>query len=212
MTPLLEYLTKGTLPVEAKKERSIKIKSRQYAVIGVVLYRRSFLEPWLWTEVSCGKSNKVRVLLDNDAQGRNEHNSELPGLPREIISDNGKQFMKNPFGDWCEKLNIKQQFAYVKHPQTNRLVERSNRSLGEGIKARLDKGIDQVQNDESLLLNVDMLEEKRERVVAREAKSKAKMEKYYNVKFRSTLFKPGDFVYQNNDASHAEDARKLDPK
>ncbi|GJZ46072.1 reverse transcriptase domain-containing protein [Tanacetum coccineum] len=48
MTPLLEYLTYGILPTETKKARAIKIKSRQYAVIGGVLYRKSFLEPWLW--------------------------------------------------------------------------------------------------------------------------------------------------------------------
>ncbi|GKC65422.1 reverse transcriptase domain-containing protein [Tanacetum coccineum] len=59
------------------------------------------------------------------------------GLPGEIISDNGKQFQDNPFKDWCEKLCIRQHFASVKHPQTNGLVERANRSLGEGIKARL---------------------------------------------------------------------------
>ncbi|GJX90909.1 reverse transcriptase domain-containing protein [Tanacetum coccineum] len=59
------------------------------------------------------------------------------GLPGEIISDNGKQFRDNPFKDWCEKLCIRQHFASVKHPQTNGLVERANRSLGEGIKARL---------------------------------------------------------------------------
>ncbi|GJZ66231.1 reverse transcriptase domain-containing protein [Tanacetum coccineum] len=61
------------------------------------------------------------------------------GLPGEIISDNGKQFRDNPFKDWCEKLCIQQHFASVKHPQTNGLVERANRSLGEGIKARLGK-------------------------------------------------------------------------
>ncbi|GKF60028.1 reverse transcriptase domain-containing protein [Tanacetum coccineum] len=59
------------------------------------------------------------------------------GLPGEIISDNGKQFSGDPFKDWCEKLNIVQRFASVKHPQSNGLVERANRSLGEGIKARL---------------------------------------------------------------------------
>ncbi|GJV94366.1 reverse transcriptase domain-containing protein [Tanacetum coccineum] len=59
------------------------------------------------------------------------------GLPGEIVSDNGKQFRDNPFKDWCEKLSIRQCFASVKHPQTNGLVERANRSLGEGIKARL---------------------------------------------------------------------------
>ncbi|GKD96378.1 reverse transcriptase domain-containing protein [Tanacetum coccineum] len=58
------------------------------------------------------------------------------GLPREIISDNVKQIRDDPFKDWCEKLCINQHFASVKHPRTNRLVERAIRSLGEGIKAR----------------------------------------------------------------------------
>nr|GEV27704.1 reverse transcriptase domain-containing protein [Tanacetum cinerariifolium] len=55
-----------------------------------------------------------------------------------MISNNGKQFRDNPFKEWCEKLCIRQRFASVKHPQANGLVERANRSLGKGIKARLD--------------------------------------------------------------------------
>nr|GEW97108.1 reverse transcriptase domain-containing protein [Tanacetum cinerariifolium] len=62
------------------------------------------------------------------------------GIPGEIISDNGKQFADNPFKDWCDKLNITQRFASVKHLQSNGFVERANRSLGEGIKARLGEG------------------------------------------------------------------------
>ncbi|GKF85873.1 reverse transcriptase domain-containing protein, partial [Tanacetum coccineum] len=58
----------------------------------------------------------------------------------EIVSDNGKQFSDNPLEDWCEKLNITQRFASVKHPQSNGLVERANQSLGEGIKTRLGEG------------------------------------------------------------------------
>ncbi|GJS89900.1 reverse transcriptase domain-containing protein [Tanacetum coccineum] len=61
------------------------------------------------------------------------------GLPGEIVSDNGKQFCDNPFKDWCTRLSITQRFASVKHPQTNGLVERANRSLGEGIKACKDE-------------------------------------------------------------------------
>nr|GEV13129.1 protein NYNRIN-like [Tanacetum cinerariifolium] len=61
-------------------------------------------------------------------------------LSGEIVSDNGKQFSNNPFKDWCEKLNITQRFASVKHPQSNGLVERANQSLGEGFKDRLDEG------------------------------------------------------------------------
>nr|GFA14392.1 reverse transcriptase domain-containing protein [Tanacetum cinerariifolium] len=61
-------------------------------------------------------------------------------IPSEIVSDNGKQFSDNPFKDWCDKLNITQRFASVKHPQSNELVERANRSLGEGIKSCLGEG------------------------------------------------------------------------
>nr|GEW45203.1 reverse transcriptase domain-containing protein [Tanacetum cinerariifolium] len=40
--------------------------------------------------------------------------------------------------------------------------------------------IDMVQNDEALKINLDLLEEKREQAAIREARSKTKMEKYYN--------------------------------
>ncbi|GJX99858.1 reverse transcriptase domain-containing protein [Tanacetum coccineum] len=185
------------------------------------------------------------------------------GLPGEIISDNGKQFRDNPFKDWCEKLCIRQCFASVKHPQANGLVERANRSLGEGIKARLDEKskdwieelphvlwahrtmikssngetpfsltygteavipaeigmptlrtaeIDQTKNNEALGINLDLIEERREQAAIQEAKSKKKMEKYYNSRVRGTSFKPGDMVYRSNEASHAKDGGKLGPK
>nr|GEZ14230.1 reverse transcriptase domain-containing protein [Tanacetum cinerariifolium] len=50
-----------------------------------------------------------------------------------------KQFRDNPFKGWCEKLCIRQCFAFFKHPQANGLVERTNMSLGKGIKAMLDE-------------------------------------------------------------------------
>nr|GFC91812.1 reverse transcriptase domain-containing protein [Tanacetum cinerariifolium] len=48
-----------------------------------------------------------------------------------------------------------------------------------------------------------------EQAAIHEARSKEKMEKYYNSKVRNTSFKPGDLVYQNNNASHAKDSGKL---
>nr|GEZ37097.1 reverse transcriptase domain-containing protein [Tanacetum cinerariifolium] len=185
------------------------------------------------------------------------------GIPGEIVSDKGKQFNDNPFKDWCDKLNITQRFSSVKHPQSNELVERANRSLGEGIKSRLGEGnknwveelphvlwahrtmiksshgdthfsltygteavipteigmptyrtaaVDVVSNDEELRLNLDLLEERRERTAICEAKAKLKMTKYYNARVRGVTFKPGDFVYRSNDASHAVAGEKLGPK
>ncbi|GKG41972.1 hypothetical protein Tco_0473723, partial [Tanacetum coccineum] len=40
--------------------------------------------------------------------------------------------------------------------------------------------VDMLQNDEALEINLDLLEEKREQEAIHEAKSKAKMGKYYN--------------------------------
>nr|GEW24920.1 reverse transcriptase domain-containing protein [Tanacetum cinerariifolium] len=139
------------------------------------------------------------------------------GIPDEIISDNGKQFADNPFKDWCDKLHITQRFALVKHPQSNGLVERANRSLGEVIPAEIGMpmyctaAVDVANNDEELRLNLDLLEERRELAAVREAKSKSKM-MYYNARDRGMAFKLGDFMYRSNDASHTAAGGKLGPK
>ncbi|GJW66599.1 reverse transcriptase domain-containing protein [Tanacetum coccineum] len=259
-------------------------------MVNGVLYRKSFLEPWLRCvgptqaeyvvkeihEGPCSMHSGPRSvvakairsgyywpIMHKDARNiirkcddcqthrpvhRNPQQKLLPitspwpfykfKLPREIISDNGKQFRDNPFKDWCEKLNIKQWFASIKHSQTNDQVEKANRILGEGIKAILGEDnrnwvekaphgteavipveigmpslrcaeVNQAKNDEGLLLNLDILEERREKAAVREARNKAKMEKYYNAKVRSTSFRLGDFVYRSNDASHAKESEKL---
>nr|GFB49111.1 hypothetical protein [Tanacetum cinerariifolium] len=106
----------------------------------------------------------------------------------------------------------------------------------EGIKARLGEGnknwveelphvlwahrkmiksshaVDVVNNDEKLRLNLDLLEEHWERTAVCEARAKSKMMKYYNARVRGVAFKPGDFVYRSNDASHAIAGGKLGPK
>ncbi|GJS27060.1 reverse transcriptase domain-containing protein [Tanacetum coccineum] len=246
MTPITEYLKDGTLPGERKEASKLRIKAGQYELLEGVLYKRSFLKPWLRCvgplqakyvireihEGSCSmhagprsvvakamrlgyywptmhRDAREMIRTCNDCQihrpvPRNPQHKLTPitapwpfykwgidiagpfpegpgkvkflivamdyftkwieakavatitgnqvkkfvwdnivcrfGLPGEIISDNGKQFSDNPFKDWCDKLNIIQCFASVKHPRANGLVERANRNLGEGIKARLGEG------------------------------------------------------------------------
>nr|GEU53565.1 reverse transcriptase domain-containing protein [Tanacetum cinerariifolium] len=72
--------------------------------------------------------------------------------------------------------------------------------------------VDMIKNNEALGINLDLMEEKREHAAIQEAKSTAKMEKCYNARVRNTSFSPGDFVYRNNEASHAEEGGKLGPK
>nr|GEX14645.1 hypothetical protein [Tanacetum cinerariifolium] len=72
--------------------------------------------------------------------------------------------------------------------------------------------VDMIKNNEALEINLDLLEERREQAVIHETKNKAKMEKYYNVRVRNTSLKPGDLIYQNNEASNEKDEGKLGPK
>ncbi|GJY81491.1 hypothetical protein Tco_0494242 [Tanacetum coccineum] len=54
MTPIYEYLTKGTLPAKTNKERAVRRKSHRFAVINGVLYKKSFLRPWLRHKIHSG--------------------------------------------------------------------------------------------------------------------------------------------------------------
>nr|GEX53582.1 hypothetical protein [Tanacetum cinerariifolium] len=81
-----------------------------------------------------------------------------------------------------------------------------------GMPTLRTEKVDLIQNNEALEINLDLLEERIEQAAIHDAKSKAKIEMYYNSKVRNTSFKLGDVVYRNNDASRAEDTGKLGPK
>ena len=61
------------------------------------------------------------------------------GLPRTLITDNGLQFAGARFAEFCEDLNISHNFTSVIHLQANDEAEVTNRTLLQGIKARIKK-------------------------------------------------------------------------
>ncbi|GJV89181.1 reverse transcriptase domain-containing protein [Tanacetum coccineum] len=294
MTLIYSYLTEETLFAEKEKARAIQRKSGRYAVINGVLYKKSYLGPWLRCVGPIQANYVLREIYEGSCSMHAETRSVVakaiqtgyywPTIhvdARKLIRecqdcqgiDIAGPFPKGPgkvkflivamdyFTKWIKAKPVGT--ITVKHAQANGLVERENRSLGERIKARLDERskdwtediphvswahhtmikssngdtpfsftygtkivipaeigmptlrtaeIDMVQNDEALEINLDLLEERREQAAIREARSKEKMEKYYNSKVRNTSFKPGDLVYRNNDVSHAKDSGKLSPK
>ena len=60
------------------------------------------------------------------------------GIPRVLASDNGKLFNNNTLRDFCLELGIKNHYFSPAHPQANRQVEVTNRSLLKIIKTRLE--------------------------------------------------------------------------
>ncbi|KAK3016643.1 hypothetical protein RJ639_005966 [Escallonia herrerae] len=60
------------------------------------------------------------------------------GVPKILITDNGKQFDNSNFQSFCEGLPIGLRFTSVAHPQSNGQTENMNRSILQGLKRKLD--------------------------------------------------------------------------
>ncbi|KAL0435162.1 UNVERIFIED_CONTAM: hypothetical protein Sradi_0224100 [Sesamum radiatum] len=60
-------------------------------------------------------------------------------IPREIISDNSRQFQDRRIQEWCRRMHIRQRFTTLAHPQANGQVKVTNRIIVQGIKRRLER-------------------------------------------------------------------------
>ncbi|GJY17312.1 reverse transcriptase domain-containing protein [Tanacetum coccineum] len=217
ITPIMEYLKDGTIPDDRKEASKLRIKARQYKLLEGVLYRRSFLKLWL--------RNPQQPLTPITAPwpfykwGINIA-GPFPEGPRKV-----KFFIVaiDYFTKWIEVKAV----ATITVNQAHRTMIKSSHgdtpfSLTYGKEAVIPVEIrmptyrtmvvDAVHNDKELRLNLDLLEERRERTAIRKAKAKLKMTKYYNARVRGVTFRPKDFVYHSNEACHAMDGGKLGPK
>ena len=59
------------------------------------------------------------------------------GVPRVLVSNNGRQFDNALFKDFCEHFGIQNHYSSPAHPQANGQTEVANRSLLKIIKTRL---------------------------------------------------------------------------
>ena len=59
------------------------------------------------------------------------------GIPRTIISDNGRQFDSQAFRSFCSNLGIRNKYSSPGHPQANGQTKVTNRTLLRLIKSRL---------------------------------------------------------------------------
>ncbi|GKD20213.1 reverse transcriptase domain-containing protein [Tanacetum coccineum] len=145
------------------------------------------------TTIRGGQSHAAGILLANHASGCTGYDTQI-----------------NPPYPWAHRTMIKSSHSDTPF------------SLTYGIEAIIPTEIriptysttvvDAMHNDEELWLNLNLLEERRKCAAIREAKVKLKITKYYNARVRGVTFRPGDFVYRSNKASHAMDGGKLGPK
>ena len=60
------------------------------------------------------------------------------GIPRALVSDNGKQFDNAKFRDFCAELGIKNYYSSPAHPQSNGQAEITIRTLKASLKTKLE--------------------------------------------------------------------------
>ena len=60
------------------------------------------------------------------------------GIPRALVSDNGKQFDNSKFRDFCAELEIKNYYLSPAHPQSNEQAEVTIRTLKAALKTKLE--------------------------------------------------------------------------
>ena len=60
------------------------------------------------------------------------------GIPRALVSDNGKQFDNAKFIDFCVELGIKNYYSSPAHPQSNGQAEVTIRTLKAALKTKLE--------------------------------------------------------------------------
>jgi len=60
------------------------------------------------------------------------------GVPRLIISDNGRQFDNPKFRKFCQGLGVNNHYSSPRHPQANGQIEMTNKSLLKIIKTKLE--------------------------------------------------------------------------
>lgn len=60
-------------------------------------------------------------------------------VPLNVILDKGRQFGSDHYRDWCRDLGIRFRYSFLGHPQSNGLVEVTNKTLLQILKKKLSK-------------------------------------------------------------------------
>ena len=60
------------------------------------------------------------------------------GIPRSLVSDNGKQFDNTKFKDFCAELGIKNYYSSPAHPRSNGQAEVTIRTFKAALKTKLE--------------------------------------------------------------------------
>jgi transposase InsO family protein len=65
-------------------------------------------------------------------------------IPNTIITNNGTQFTRKKFLNFCDDNNIRVDWSAIAHLKTNEQVERANDMIMQGLKPRIFKRLEKL--------------------------------------------------------------------
>ena len=121
-------LTGERVAIDIKGPMNQLPASERYAIVLIDLYSK-------WPEIQLVSSTETCKIIQflKSIFARE-------GYPRELLSDNGTQFCSSEFGEFLRDCDIKHVRTPLYNPESNSVVERFNRTLGEQIEvAQIEK-------------------------------------------------------------------------
>ncbi|XP_070005416.1 uncharacterized protein [Nicotiana sylvestris] len=126
------------------------------------------------------------------------------GIPKEIACDNGPQFIGAKFTKFLEDLKIKWITSSPYYLSANDQAELTNKVIIQNLKKRLEAdkgkwpkelhGANEEANNEAMLVNLELIDERMDLAHIRMAAQKQRIERYYNRKANLRYFKVGYLV------------------
>ncbi|XP_056849746.1 uncharacterized protein LOC130499575, partial [Raphanus sativus] len=115
------------------------------------------------------------------------------GVPYEIVTDNGGQFISHDFKIFCDKWNIRLTFSSPRRPQGNVEAVVPAETIAGSLRREFCTS-NPAANDQLLTDSLDLIEERRDRALIRIQNYQQAMARQYNSKVRLRQFAVGDLV------------------
>nr|GEW88975.1 reverse transcriptase domain-containing protein [Tanacetum cinerariifolium] len=219
----------GNTPSDPQKSRKLRIKAPQYIMIDDKLYRKSYLSPWL----RCVGPVQAKSIIQEIQQGSCRMHPGPRMLDQLILIKKAKA------GD--NTYNLSMAFLLVgidivgplpiapgdlEYPRKSSSImevvhrrtipcfwpkARHTPSLHLSLSPPSKWDFDVKQNEKRRRENLNIVKERRDIALIREAYYKQKLEGYYNKRVWPSTFNPGTYVLRVNSASKAKFQGKIRP-
>uniref|UniRef100_A0A2N9EWT7 Reverse transcriptase RNase H-like domain-containing protein n=1 Tax=Fagus sylvatica TaxID=28930 RepID=A0A2N9EWT7_FAGSY len=195
MSPIIRYLREGKLPADRTKAHKLRIRASHFRLLGGTLYKMGFSRPHL----RCLSPEEANYVIREVHEGVCGNHSGARALAHKLTRI--KTRLEGAKSMWVEELPSVL-WAYRTTVRTPTKETPFKLTFGTEAVIPVEIGLTTLrttfhkeeENEGQLHLNLDLLDETREKAARRIALFQGKMARYYNTKVKLRRFEVGDWV------------------